>query len=107
MLNPEKSFQTTFKSTFAAYIIRTIFPGNMMQIDLVGPFQSPFYKYVLSGIDVSSKYLFAIPLTSAHAGTKAKALVFIFFQHSYIPTTILSDLGTSFVANCCTNSLTY
>ena len=42
--------------------------------------------------------LFCNTLTSAHAGTIAKALVSIFFQHSYIPTTILSDLGTSFVA---------
>ena len=75
-----------------------LFLGDMMQIDLVGPFQSPIYKYVSSGIDVFSKYLFAIPLTSAHAGTIAKALVSIFFQHSYIPKTVLSDLGTSFVA---------
>ena len=75
-----------------------LFPDDMMQIDLVGPFQSPIYKYVLSGIDVFSKYFFAIPLTSAHAETIAKALVSIFFQHSYIPKTILSDLGTSFVA---------
>ena len=70
----------------------------MMQIELIVPFQSLVYKYVLSGIDVCSKYLFAIPLTSAHAGTIAKAQVSIFFQHSYIPTTFLSDLGTSFVA---------
>ena len=69
----------------------------MMQIDLVGQFQSPVYKYVLSGIDVFSKYLLAVPLTSAHAGTVAKALVSIFF-YSYIPTKILSDFGTSFVA---------
>ena len=70
----------------------------MMQIDLVGPFQSPVYKYVLSGIDFFSKYFFSIPLTSAHAGTIAKALVSIFFQHSYIPNSLLSDFGTSFVA---------
>ena len=75
-----------------------LFPGDMMQIDLVGPFQSPVHKYVLSGIDVLSKYLLAVPLTSAHAGTVAQALVSIFFQHSYLPTKILSDLGTSFVA---------
>ena len=75
-----------------------LFPGDMMQIDLVGPFQSPIYKYVLSGIDVFCNYSFAIPLTSAHAGTVAKALVSIFFQHSYFPKTILSDLVTSFVA---------
>ena len=71
----------------------------MLQIDLVGPFQSPVHKYVLSGIDVFSKYLFAIALTSAHDGNVAKALVSIFFQHSFIPTKILSDLGTSFVAS--------
>ena len=47
----------------------------MMQIDLVGPFQSPVCKYVLSEIDVFSKYLFEVTLTSAHAGTVAKALV--------------------------------
>ena len=76
-----------------------LFPGDVLQIDLVGPFQSPVYKYVLSGIDVFSKYLFAIPLTSAHAGNVAKALVSLFFQHSYIPTKVLSDLGTSFVAS--------
>ena len=75
-----------------------LFPGDMMQIDLVGPFQSPIYKYVLSGVDVFSNYLFAIPLTSVLAGTIAKALVSIFFQHIYIPKTILSDLGTSFAA---------
>ena len=75
-----------------------LFPGDMMQNDLDGPFQSPIYKYVSSGIDVFSKYIFAIPLTSAHAGTIAKALVSMFFQHSYIPKTILSDLETSFVA---------
>ena len=70
----------------------------MMQIDLVGPFKSPIYKFSLSGIDVFSKYLLAVPLTSAHAGIVAKALVSLFFQHSYIPTTILFDLGTSFLA---------
>ena len=75
-----------------------LFPGDMMQTDLVGPFQSTIYKYALSGIDVLSKYLFAVPLTSAHAGTVAKALFSVIFQHSYIPTKILSDLGTSFVA---------
>ena len=32
-----------------------LFPGDMMQIDMVGPFQSPIYKYALSGIDVFLK----------------------------------------------------
>ena len=68
-----------------------LFPGEMMQIDLVGPFQSPVYKYVLSGIDVFSKYLFAVPLTSAPAGTVAKALVSIFFNTvTFLPTSYLT-----------------
>ena len=66
-----------------------------MQIDFVGPFQSPIYKYALSGIGVFSKYLFTVALTSAHAANVAKALLSFFFQHSYIPTTLLSDLGTN------------
>ena len=38
------------------------FPGDMMQIALIGPLQSPIYKYALTGTDVFSKYLFAVPL---------------------------------------------
>ena len=53
---------------------------------------------MLSGIDVFSNYLFPVPLAFAHASTVAKVSVSIIFQHSYIPTEILSDLGTSFVA---------
>ena len=67
------------------------FPGDMMQIDLVAPFQSTVYSYVLSGIDVFSKYIFAVSLSYAHAGTVAKALVSISFQHMYIPTKIVPD----------------
>ena len=75
------------------------FPGDMLQIDLVGPFKSPVYKYVLTGIDVFSKYLFAKPLTSASAQKVATELAAIFFSHSYIPHTILSDLGSKFVSD--------
>ena len=39
-----------------------------------------------------------MPLTSAHAGTAAKALVCIFFQHTYSPSILWSDLGLNFVA---------
>ena len=74
------------------------FPGDMLQIDLVGPFQSSFYRYVLTGIDVFTKYLFAVPLTSPSAKTVANALVNIFFRHSYLPETILTDLGTNFTS---------
>ena len=70
----------------------------MMQIDLVGQFNAPVYKYALTGIDVFSKYLFAVPLSSISAENVAKALVSIFLKHSYTPKTILADLGTGFTS---------
>ena len=69
---------------------------DMLQIDLVGPLKSSHFRYVLSGIDVVTKYLFAVPLTNGYADTVARELVKVFFQHSYIPQTILRDLGTNF-----------
>ena len=74
------------------------FPGDLLQIDIVGPLSSTLYKYVLAGIDVFSKYLFAVPLTRIRARVIATELTKIFFQHSYIPHTIILDLGTNFVA---------
>ena len=70
------------------------FPGEMMQIDLIEQ-KGPIYNFVLSGIDVFTKYLFAVPRTNGSANTE---LVKIFFQHSYLPSTLLSDLGTNFTA---------
>ena len=51
--------------------------------------------YVLSGINVFTKYLFAVPLTNGYADIVALELVKVFFQHNYIPHTIFSDLGTN------------
>ena len=73
-------------------------PSEMMQIDLVGPLQSYPYRYILTGIDVFTKYLFATPLTTASARSVATALVSMFFKHSYLPETIVCDLGTVFTS---------
>ena len=74
------------------------FPVDMLQIDLVGSLRGTIYKYALTGIDVFSKYLFAVPLTNVSAQRVAQGLTSIFFQHSYIPHTILSDLGSIFLS---------
>ena len=74
------------------------YPRDMMQIDLVHQ-NGPVFKYVLSRIDVFTKYLFAVPLTNGSADTVARELVKTFFQHSYLPTTILTDLGTTFTSS--------
>ena len=75
------------------------FPGDLLQVDMVGQLTtSGGYKFILTAIDVFSKYMFAVPLRSASAESVAKALFEIFMKHSYLPTTILSDLGTNFTS---------
>ena len=74
------------------------YPGATLQIDLVGPLKSPVHRYVLTAIDVFTNYLFAVPLTNVTADTIARERTSIFIRHSYLPKTILSDLGASFVS---------
>ena len=45
-----------------------------------------------------AKYLFAVPLMKGDADLEAKALTSIFFRHSYIPSTIICDLGTAIIS---------
>ena len=37
------------------------YPGERLQIDWAGPLKSPVNRYVLTAIDVFTKYLFAVP----------------------------------------------
>ena len=75
-------------------------PGHMMQIDLVSnmPKAGP-YRHVFTGIDVFSKYMFAVPLARVHARDVAAALMSMFLRHSYIPEVILTDLGSAFTSS--------
>ena len=74
------------------------YPGETLQIGLVGPLKPPVHRYVLTAIDVFTKYLFAVPLTNVRADKNARELLLIFFQHSYLPKIFLFDLGTPFVS---------
>ena len=76
----------------------TSFPGDILQIDIMGAYPTTAYKYILTAINVFSKYLFAVPLMTVSASTVASALVSTMFNHSYIPKEIMSDLGTQFVS---------
>ena len=53
---------------------------------------------MLTAFDVFTKYWFAVPLTNVRADTIARELTSIFFRHSYLPKTILSDLRTALVS---------
>ena len=71
----------------------------MLQIDIVGPLpKSGGFSYILTGMDVFTKYMFAQPLTSISAETVCKYLMQWFMRHSYIPTLILTDQGTQFTS---------
>ena len=75
------------------------FPEELLQIDIVGALPvSGGFKYILTAIDVFSKYLFAVPLKHPDAESVTQKLVSIFHQHCYIPDTILSDLGSVFTS---------
>ena len=76
----------------------TSVPADMLHIDIVGKLtHSGGYSYILTGIDVFKKYMFAQPLTSISAKTVAKYLVQWFMRHSYIPLLIITDQGSQFV----------
>ena len=67
-------------------------PAEAMQIDIVGKLpDANGYKYILTAIDVFSRYLFAIPLREQSALHTARALVGIFLTHAYVPKTIITD----------------
>ena len=89
---PSKFFKTPLQPVSTP----NLYPGETLQNDLVGPLKSPVHRYVLTAVDVFTKYLFAVPLTNVRENTIARELTSIFCRHSYLPKTILSDLGTSF-----------
>ena len=76
------------------------YPGETLQIVLVGPLKTPVHRFVLTAIDVLTKQLFAVHLTNVRADTIARDFTSIFFRHSCLPKIFLSDVGTSFVSEC-------
>ena len=77
----------------------TSFPGEMMQIDLIGPFKpTGGFTQVLTAVDVFTKYIFAIPLRRITAQNIVNALTTIFLRHSYVPEILLTDKGTQLTA---------
>ena len=91
---PEKQIRPPLESLTT----QQSFPRDMFQADLVGPFASDVYKFVLTGVDVFTKYLFAVPFTNASADTVARELARFFLQHSYIPRSVVTDSSINFTS---------
>ena len=49
-------------------------------------------------MDVFSRYLFAYPVANANAIAIAKVIMDIMTRHAYLPTRIITDLGSVFVS---------
>ena len=75
-------------------------PEDAMQIDLVLELSlSDDYENFVTAMDVFSSYLFAYPTPDRDVKTIAKAIINIMTKHAYLPTTFISDKGSTFVSH--------
>ena len=72
-------------------------PEDILQMDIL-PNLPPNggYDNIITAIDVFSRYLFAYPVTRITAPAVARVIMDILCKHTYLPTTIITDMGTQF-----------
>ena len=74
-------------------------PEDILQMDILPNLPpSGGYDHIITAIDVCSKYLFAYPVTLITATAVSRVIMDILCKHTYLPTTIITDLGTQFNA---------
>ena len=57
------------------------------------------YDLIINAIDVFSRYSFECPVTRINATAVARVIIDVLCKHTvYLPTTIITDLGTQFNA---------
>ena len=72
-------------------------PEDILQMDIFPNLPpSGGYDNIITAIDVFSRYLFAYPVTRITAPAVAKIIMDILCKHTYLPTTIITDMGTQF-----------
>ena len=72
-------------------------PEDILQMDILPNFPpSGGYDHIITAIDVFSRYFFAYPVTRITATTVSRVIMDILCKHTYLPTTIITDLGTQF-----------
>ena len=74
-------------------------PEDILQMD-ISPNLPPSggYNHIITAIDVFSKYLFAYPVTRITATAVSRVIMDILCKPTYLPTTMITDLGTQFNA---------
>ena len=75
-------------------------PFTRVIIDMMGPLPptSAGNKYLLTIMDVTTRYPEAVPVSSMHARTVVKHLI-QFFTHFELPKELQSDRGINFTSN--------
>ena len=74
-------------------------PEDILQMDILPNLPpSGGYNHIITAIDVFSRYLFAYPVTRITATSVARLIMDILCKHTYLPTTLITDLGTQFNA---------
>ena len=74
-------------------------PEDLMEIDIVGPLpNSNGSTHILTGKNVFSRYLFAVPLRKTDINAVVRALMSIFLKHAYVRKHIITVKGTVFTA---------
>ena len=72
-------------------------PEDFLQMDILPNLPpSGGFDNIITAIDVFSRYLFAYPTTRITAPTVARVIMDILCEHTYLPTTIITDMGTQF-----------
>ena len=72
-------------------------PEDVLQMDILPNLPpSGGYDNIITAIDVFSRYLFAYPVRRITAPAVAKIIMDILCKHTYLPTTIITDMGTQF-----------
>ena len=70
-----------------------------MQIDLLPEFTPSWvYKNITAALDVFPRYAFAYPISNPTAVNTAKFIIDIMTRHAYLPTLIITDKRSVFVA---------
>ena len=74
-------------------------PEDILQMDILPNLPpSGGYDHIITAIDVFSRYLFAYPVARITATFVARVIMDILGKHTYLPTTIITHLGTRFNA---------
>ena len=69
-------------------------PEDILQMDILP--NLPGYDNIITAIDVFSRYLFPYSVTRITAPAVARIIMDVSCKHTYLPTTIITDMGTQF-----------